>query len=170
MIRQRFLAGESPTRHLPLYRVVSRLQARPLNQGFHTIGVGIKLLIYINQSSSLRVFPYFSHGNSCYRLRGAVAVVVIGTNRRVPQSFGRQAPHDMELSAPPLRTFPAGFFRRLWVEPCLVQCNMARSAIREMIFITQEADVQIVRCNRRESARSGRIAGHSSSMGKPCQG
>jgi len=35
-----------------------------------------------------------------------------------------------------------------------VQCNMWMSAIREMIPITQEADVQIVRRNRQDSANS----------------
>jgi hypothetical protein len=43
-------------------------------------------------------------------LKGAVAVVVIGSNRRVPQSFGRQAPHDMDLIAPPLRLASSGVF------------------------------------------------------------
>jgi len=49
------------------------------------------------------------------------------------------------------------------VANCLVQCSKARSAIREMIFITQKADVQIVRCNRRESANS-----RHSSRGREC--
>ena len=45
--------------------------------------------------------------------------------------------------------------RQQWVVNRLLQRSTMTSAIREMIPITQEADVQVVHCNRLESAMSG---------------